>query len=74
MSYHHYITANQTVVLQSIFYLEAPGQELVLYLQEVALSLLAEEWLVDDLESVVILNVLPSSIAMSSPQLRIIWT
>lgn len=74
MSYHHYITANQTVVLQSIFYLEAPGQELVFYLQEVALSLLAEEWLVDDLESVVILNVLPSSIAMSSPQLRIIWT
>lgn len=74
MSYHHYITANQTVVLSSIFYLEAPGQELVLYLQEVALSLLAEEWLVDDLESVVILNVLPSSIAMSSPQLRIIWT
>lgn len=74
MSYHHYITANQTVVLLSIFYLEAPGQELVLYLQEVALSLLAEEWLVDDLESVVILNVLPSSIAMSSPQLRIIWT
>lgn len=74
MSYHHHITANQTVVLQSIFYLEAPGQELVLYLQEVALSLLAEEWLVDDLESVVILNVLPSSIAMSSPQLRIIWT
>lgn len=62
------------MVLQSIFYLEAPGQELVLYLQEVALSLLAEEWLVDDLESVVILNVLPSSIAMSSPQLRIIWT
>lgn len=74
MSSHHYITANQTVVLPSIFYLEAPGQELVLYLQEVALSLLAEEWLVDDLESVVILNVLPSSIAMSSPQLRIIWT
>lgn len=67
MSYHHYITANQTVVLPCNFYLEAPGQELVLYLQEVALSLLAEEWLINDLESVVILNVLPSSIAMSSP-------
>ena len=48
-----------------LYYLESSGQELILDLQEVAFSLFTQEWLIDDLESVVILNVLPSSISMT---------
>lgn len=53
-------------------HLEPPGQELVLHLQEVALVGLGFERLVNDGKLRVILNVLPSSIAMTvkSPGLR----
>ena len=54
-----------TYFIPLLYYLKSSGQELILDLQEVAFSLFTEEWLIDDLESVVILNVLPSSISMT---------
>ena len=54
-----------TYYIPLLYYLKSSGQELILDLQEVAFSLFTEEWLIDDLESVVILNVLPSSISMT---------
>lgn len=46
-------------------HLKSPGQEFVLHLQEIALVGLGLERLIDDGELGVILNVLPSSIAMT---------
>lgn len=46
-------------------HLKSPGQEFVLHLQEIALVGLGFERLIDDGELWVILNVLPSSIAMT---------
>ena len=54
-----------TYYIPLLYYLKSSGQELILDLQEVAFSLFTKEWLIDDLESVVILNVLPSSISMT---------
>ena len=45
--------------------LEPSGQELVLDLQEISLALFTEERLIDDLEARVILDVLPTGVAMS---------
>ena len=47
-------------------YLEAPGQELVLHLQEVALVGLRLEGLVDDGKLRVVLDVLPPSVAVAA--------
>lgn len=46
-------------------YLESPGQELVLNLQEVASVHLALEGLVEDGELDVVLDVLPAGVAVS---------
>ena len=44
--------------------LESPGEELILDLQEVALGLLALEGFVDDREADIVLDILPSAVAV----------
>ena len=45
--------------------LKSSCQELVLDLQEVSFALLRYKWFVDDLETLVVLDILPTSIAMT---------
>jgi hypothetical protein len=52
--------------------LEPPCQEFVLDFQEIAFSLLTEEWFIDNLEPVVILDVLPPTVPMTISKLRTI--
>lgn len=44
--------------------LEASSQELILDFQEIALALFTLEWFIDDLESNIVLDILPTAIAM----------
>ena len=46
-------------------YLKSSCQELIFDLKEVAFSLFALEWFVDNLESCIILNVLPSTVPVT---------
>lgn len=49
-----------------VLYLKTSSKKLVLYLQEVALALFTDKGFIDDLETWVILNVLPAPIAMAT--------
>lgn len=51
-------------------YLEAPSQELVLHLQEIAFIRLRFERLVDDGELGIVLDVLPPGVAMTGARVK----
>ena len=54
----------------SVTYLESASKEFILDLQKVPFALFTDEWLIDDLETLIILDVLPTPITMTTPRLR----
>ena len=54
----------------SVTYLESASEEFILDLQKVPFALFTDEWLIDDLETLVVLDVLPTPVTMTMPRLR----